>query len=239
MTESETDYARLLPFRDALFPTFKTDQAIAASAIASSVLECVSNGGVTTVVDVGCGTGEILDTVRQHLVSKWGVDVTCVGVDCCSEEIGLAKEAYPRCQFVHAKVEDWIHAEAADRDVDRQVDWHRVALLCVGHTLPHFGNTEQVLEDIARLRPACIVADFHNQWDEVATQLSLTNALPIRKSKEGRPNADGTRNEFVLTTRRDNEDEDRVLRGIEMVTRDGPAPIGFWTSQLRRESQWF
>lgn len=89
---SQSDYDRLLPFRSDLFPSFMSDQEKAAERIAVAIERCAGSG-LDAIVDIGCGTGEILASVKRRWEARGGRPIRCIGVDCAEQEVSLSSMA--------------------------------------------------------------------------------------------------------------------------------------------------
>jgi SAM-dependent methyltransferase len=224
-----SDYAELLSIRSSLYPNFNHDQTATAEMLFAQIEDMLKAGSITSIVDLGCGTGEIIDRLR-HLITTRVCDrrVRCIGIDCCKAEIDLAQRRR-NCEF---RCED---AEDIALLVDL-VDWSRTLLLCVGHTLPHFQNAKRFFDGIKELSPAFMLVDFHHEWDDVVERLTEDPTREERDPK--RIGEDGK--VYVLTTRCSSETGKAplLLRGIE-VWQDRDIKSEFWTEQIPQTSKWF
>jgi hypothetical protein len=237
MMDIDSDYAQLLPIRGDIFPTFAEDQEAAARAIFAGIARHVGKRKVEAIIELGCGTAEILDSIRRQLVASGGSQVRSVGVDCCSAEIALARKMRIECEFIDERAEEFVRSLAINPS-----GFTRTAstlLLCVGHTISHFHAMEQFLNDLARWRPGLVLLDFYGNWDTVIRQLHGPNAQPVQQLKQARHSSNGKPVTYALTTKRDPEDNDRVLRGIEALGGSNAVFSSFWTSQYRKCSGWF
>lgn len=232
---AESDYSRLLPIRDEVFPTFDTDQQVAASAIASIIAPHIEKHGITAIVDLGCGTGEVLKGVRERIVAPTGRQIRSIGIDCCAAEISIARRSCAGCEFVVQGAEEYVRHLARD---EAGIDPARTLVMCVGHSIPHFDQIDEFLDDLARWRPARILMDFHEGWDTIVRHFDGPNAGPVQQAKQSLRSSDGRTVAYVLTTKRNPADPERVLRGIEAIG-NGATAASFWTTQCRRSSDWF
>ncbi|MEM7184249.1 MAG: class I SAM-dependent methyltransferase [Spirochaetota bacterium] len=111
---------------------------------------------IHSVTDLGCGTGE-------HIFALHELGYKVQGVDASSGMVAVAENRFPACQFIHAKIQDYISPQPQD------------AMMCL------FGSINYLIEedelDIAfsnicqSLRPGGIF--FLEVW----------NAFPIQEIK--------------------------------------------------------
>lgn len=236
MRSNQSDYARLLPIRPEVFPNFNADQDVAASTIVRAVAHHLLNQPIDAIIDLGCGTGEILHTMRQQLLTLGSSAIRCVGVDCCAAELDVARKLWSACEFVEQTAEDFMSSIAsADANAFRP---QNTLVMSVGHTLPHFRNMITFLDNVAQWGAALVLIDFHHEWDDVVRHFQSQNPPPLRKAKQ----AYQSERESVTyshLTQTDPEDANRVLRGIETLRDGKPISNRFLTSQLRRSTDWF
>jgi hypothetical protein len=233
--DSESDYSRFLPIRMQVLPTFDEDQESAARAIFAAVIDHLKDKRITEVVDLGCGTAEILDNIRAKMEAMPLADVRYLGIDCCAEEIAIAKELHPQCSFTEQRAEDF----AATRVSNDSINAAETLLMCVGHTVPHFQLMGLFLDGLARWQPALVFVDLYDEWDALVQQLDSPDAPPVQQLKQSYRSAEGNLVTHVLTTKRNPNRDDSVLRGIETFCDGKPMPVRFWTTQLRKSCDWF
>jgi hypothetical protein len=236
MTDIDSDYSLLLPIRNVVFPAFDGNQKRAASAIVACVLQSRAARHINCVMELGCGTAEILDSVHTQLVSACGREMKCVGVDCCAAEIAIARELRPEYDFFEQRAEAFMKFVARGGS---GIAPKSTLLMCVGHTMSHFHDTSRFLDDLTAWGPGLVLIDFYEEWDAVVRHFESPDMPPVRQLKQSYRSAGGTLMTHTLTTKRNPDDRDRVVRGIE-TSSDGQAdPTGFWTTQFRRDSGWF
>jgi hypothetical protein len=236
VNDLESNYSRLLPIRNDVFPTFDDDQESAACQIFAAVAGHLDEQKITDIVELGCGTAEILDGLRAKIEAMALHEVSCFGVDSCAEEIAIAKRLRPGCEFFEERAEDFVTAR--DR-ISGGIKSSNTLLMCVGHTIPHFQRMELFLDGVARWQPSLIFVDLYDEWDSLMRQLESPSAQPVQKVKRSYRSAEGRLVTHMLTTKQNPDDPDRVLRGIETFCDGKPTSTRFWTTQLRRSSDWF
>lgn len=236
MTASEADYSRLLPIRDAVFPTFDADQKSAADAIVTALAPMLEGQRPEALIELGCGTAEILASVRDRLESGGLGPSTAIGVDCCAAEIALAKKSRIGCDFVEQRAESFMRSAARG---DLRISPAQSVVMCVGHTTPHFRETEAFLDDLAKWHPALVLMDFHDGWDALVARFDRSDAEPLRQIKRRHDSPNGGVVIYALTTKSDPVEPDRVLRGIEAFSEKCSISVPFWTNQYRRSSDWY
>jgi hypothetical protein len=192
--------------RDIVFPTFKDDQVAAGKEFFEHIKSLATTGAVTTIVDVGCGTGEVLDSVRRHMSKEFKtLRLSFLGIDCCKEEIAEARKTYRNCTFeVHV---------GESFDTLEGIDWDHALVMCTGHTLPHFQPFEAFFRAVNQRQPAFLLIDFYHSWDH-AVQTVRTDSRNVHReprmiTKKG--------DCYILTTKLDARDHTRVVRGIELL----------------------
>jgi len=232
------DYAKLLEFREALFPEFRADQVAAAEFIADLIHGEVHRGTINTMVDVGCGTGEILNCLKTKL-QKDNHIIRCIGIDCSEGEIRQAERSNG-CEFLCLAAEELL---SLDHMLKQPIKWPRTLLLSVGHTVPHFENFEVFLEAVRTLQPALLLVDFYYNWDKTVKQFREGDGE--QRKCEPRQITIPAYETYVLTTVKP-ADSTRVERGIQKIDpRIDPrvasplVDLGFWTSQALRSSEEF
>jgi hypothetical protein len=192
---------------DWLFPPkeFDENQTEAARQIVTQVLRhCDYDGSqkfppIKTIVDFGCGDGSLLSKIRIALKEainernkkktpnkedeKW--PVRFIGVDQCKGMIkyankladNLAEELEEKeLQFVLVESGEFLYAKTK---ILEGLDWSSTALLCLGHTWFHILDQEQLLNQINENRPALLLVDVSQSWDQVVDKLlSKDYSLP-------------------------------------------------------------
>jgi len=236
MIDVDSDYSRLLPFRDAVFPTFDADQERAASIVSAAVLKSQAGQRIGGIIDLGCGTAEISGLVRREMVKALGRGVKCLGVDRSSAEIAVARELRTGCEFVEQRAEAFVKSLGEGQN---SFSPHNTLVLCVGHTIPHFHEASEFLDNISMWRPTLLLIDFYENWDAVVQHFEAPGAAPLRQVKHSYRSSTGNLVTHTLTTKRHPEDPERIVRGIETSYDGKPGTADFWTTQLRRGSGWF
>jgi ubiquinone/menaquinone biosynthesis C-methylase UbiE len=98
------------------------------------VLEKFVRPGVSlSVLDMGCGTGQMLREIKQ----KWPSEVHCLGVDAASQMIKIAREKSEGIEFRVANIEDFqVAAESLD-------------LIICAHSLPYYTRQAEAVAKLA------------------------------------------------------------------------------------------
>lgn len=231
-----SDYSALMRVRHMIFPTFDVDQKQAAREICEGVKAEIHARNIDCVIELGCGTAEVLDGVRRNVEESEHRAIKAIGVDCCGKEIEIANATYERCTFHEQRAEVFMKTLVRNRG---RLESARSMMLCVGHTIPHFYDVPSFLDDVAEWRPGIVVVDWHDGWDHVVEHFGRANAQPMREAKRYPTKEHGSETVYTLTTKSNPDESERVLRGIEEI-RDGQVlEVPIMTTQLRKPRSWF
>jgi SAM-dependent methyltransferase len=169
-------YNWLLSQRSTLLPEFDELQKDTARAITdiirriNQVADLYEDNqpapAIKYIIDVGCGTGEILSEIKANLKKASYYDAGdkasfphCYGFDISSEEVQRANKDHGKLATFKSTNYYFEQPENADPE--------KTMLLCVGHTLPHFVDLEGFINKVGAIKPKFILVDFHENWDEV------------------------------------------------------------------------
>jgi len=219
-------YDALFEIRDILFKNFEKNQKNAADHILALFDKHIDNDNIETLVDIGCGTGEILMLLEEKYGSSIG---SYIGVDVSSKQIEFAvsnaKKKRSACNFICCALE-----ELEDNFAFATINWSKTVLLCTGHTLPHFD--QYLFQNFLKKHcPKYLFVDFYNNFDE-----TLDNLLEPENECIVEPRTVVKSTSYALVTKTDPKADDRILRGIEKFSYGGGSePVGI-TNQSRDKS---
>lgn len=129
-------FDRWAPGYDVLFPS------IVYQAIHQRLLEFVELPKPCQVLDLGCGTGKLLNRLAQHYPQLWGV-----GLDFSGEMIRLARQRNqhrPRLLFIQGTADQIPRAD------------HSVDAVFSSISFLHYPDPDRVMAEIHRvLKPGC------------------------------------------------------------------------------------
>jgi SAM-dependent methyltransferase len=189
---------------------FDRRQRIAARTIVERIL--LHRDGqlfpvIDTVVDIGCGDGSLLaeislawsesqDTTSDSAHCPGGRgELRCIGIDSCIEMIQIAQKiARPEV----GDLEFFTYAEDANtRTLNKPLsqvatiatglDWSRTALCVLGHTWFHMLDQDALLDEINKHRPALLLVDVFDTWDDIIGSLSRERLSALDSSVEQKP----------------------------------------------------
>ena len=231
-----SDYSALLDIRGTLFPEFVDHQNGAVEAIVDIVLGHLADEKVACILDVGCGTGEMLREIEQRLRSdkKYGDKLPkLIGVDSCQRAITEARTGNHTCRFEQFSAEDLL-------DIEKRLDlgsmaWDKTLVMAVGHSLPHF-EWSAFLTFLIEKQPRFLLIDFYKNWNYAIEHLSH---LPPDEAVEEPRQMTGDGSSYLLYTQ--SSGPEHVQRGIRLRTKTAYTHEQdlFTTRQFARKTEWF
>lgn len=221
------------------FSTFRNDQASSAQLIWQRVLEKCGKDqdlpSITQIVDYGCGEGTFLKCLHQVHSKARSEDaqvpaIQFRGLDCCEKAIERAK--------LHESIKDLV--AKCDPNPEKALGslfadpkaWSTTALLVMGHSWFHF-DQESLIKTILTLRPAIILVDVYQSWNDVVRRLA---AGAQEEMEHGRRFETGS-TYWLRTEKR--EGNAKVNRGIYHIPPQGEGQPGweFVTTQTPKTTE--
>jgi SAM-dependent methyltransferase len=219
-------YQQLAP-REVL-PWFDERQQKAIKALFDFLIPKIRSGAIDRIVDLGCGTGEILVGLAQELTldPRGGACVELLGLDSDLASVEEAQERRQKvtlpsevsCTFVHCKETDNF-LEALGTESNRDACTARgstTAVLCLGHTIFHLPYLPEIFSRLISRpteRPALWLVDVYHSWDSVLS--GLENGLPqVDEPRSYSVDQYGARWLHVLFTRKMEAEPAKVARGL-------------------------
>lgn len=158
---------------------FEKNQKRAAQEIVDQVFRhcfetkgCRDFPGINTIIDLGCGDGQLLASIKNEL-KPLEESITYYGFDTCQEMINSAKTTYNSVSELNFFSIDNISAVFDHAAFIN--NWSKTALVCLGHTWFHILDQEELLCKIGEKRPALILIDVFQTWDDVVADLKDKN----------------------------------------------------------------
>lgn len=177
----QEEYSDFLQLRYEVFPDFDAHQAKAIDSIFGLLRPFIKSGEIKTIVDVGCGTGEILVGLAEKFEQdpKLGA-IDLIGLDSSEAELRIAGELcapasvrFSKCEGSNVFFDDLTAELGFSPDpgiFSKQIE--STAILCTGHTIFHFPYLIDLFERIetGQQRPRLWVVDVYRTWDEAITK---------------------------------------------------------------------
>ncbi len=225
MTGIRTEYSTLVGKRDIIFPDFQQLQKESALELYERLRADLEQARISCVIDIGCGTGEILFSLAQQIElsgHKFDNKITLVGLDVNKKSINAAnklagKDSQRRvslaffCVAPDAMLLD--EFEAIVRKQNRSVAYDEIAVICTGHTFFHLHYLPRlfaVLGADAGRRPKTWVIDVYDSLGKILKELPAGEHLERRSER----NVLGQKVEYFLYTRQGPAGSHRLERGI-------------------------
>lgn len=175
------------PWFPDVFPDFEKKQKTAAAHIAERILlRCGKDPDlprIRTIVYYGCGDGSVLSELLQHLKDGGAKIGRILAFDACRFTLQLARQRVQEagCQTrVDFAVES--NPSAAFAQLPGE-EWAFTALLILGHSWFYFDQAE-ITRAIKNFRPALLLVDIHQRWDDMIQHLPYFEAHSIRRGPE-------------------------------------------------------
>jgi SAM-dependent methyltransferase len=169
-------YEKMFQLRNNLFPHFIDDQKRAAESIYNILHPIINAGKIDRIIDLGCGTGEIIQEMKLLVDSEASVPrtISFIGIDCDNSEIQIAKgEAKRRglseILFLCDSAENFL-----DSIEENERDLSTTCLLMTGHTMPHF-DWLKFKKNVLQRKPKYLFYDLFHTFDRVLTELESKN----------------------------------------------------------------
>ena len=230
MKSVSTQYTGLVRERGVIFPDFLRQQDETARDLYQTLSPLITAGSLNTIVDIGCGTGEILSSLagfierdRPHLDSK----VFLCGLDANRKSIVEARRLHAdgarpltRLEFHISKHDALLFDEIGAWIAPNENAYAKMAVICSGHTFFHLQYLPLLFDHLRSSRaerPTMWIVDVYYCWDRILRQIQQGEHLEKRAE---RLKPDGQKLEYVLFSRKSIENADRLERGLyELSTR--------------------
>ena len=234
-------YADLAAQNYAMLPGFNERQVEAGQEIFETLIPHIQKGAVKVIVDIGCGSGEVIvDLARRlsHRQLNLGEAVTnsviLVGLDSSTVLIEKAKAKIAavtlsesiRCEFEACDTPSNLPWKQLDRLLKKNGDNFtaasaHMAVLCLGHTifhLPYLDNLFEALENDAPSRPLMFMVDVYHSWDSTIAELKMSSTGTVAEPRSFTENGAGEKVLNVLFTRWvENSEQQEVERGLSQT----------------------
>lgn len=236
MTQSSYDV--LLPLRSKLYPRFGSEAKAGASWVVDKIWHYIEAGLIENVLDVGCGSGEMLSAISSLLTQRLrkskerfpeDLIVRIIGLDPADRCLSLAQTNAP--PDLNAVSLEWVKGTAESVRLlegnlvlpavptPATLPLSRTALLLLGHTLPHLSDSALDIlfgkagdGDPGRQHFPVIVVDLHSGWD------AAVESVARREVHIGHLGGN-----YYLSTEQSTVSPDRLVREVREVT-DGQFP---------------
>jgi SAM-dependent methyltransferase len=231
---SHEEYAEFVGRRSAILPDFDSRQERAAQNIYDLLAPFVRNGEIDTIVDLGCGTGEILVSLRDKFSKDLAAlsfgGLSLVGLDFSASEVDQAKSNVIKAGTAEGPVTiEFVHCDGSDIFLDDLAASlghrfssrvkSRMAVLCTGHTIFHFSYLPELFRRMqsAPERPKLWLVDVYRSWDHALEVCKTREFLEPRSVQS----SGDKRIINVLFTRRSKTSPAMVERGLYELAGDG------------------
>ena len=220
-------------FSKHLFQKFDILQLACAEKIVSSILQYANGNGrfpkITTIIDYGCGNGQLLLSIFQEYKRCQASDKNIfrfIGIDPCHNSIKMAEEALKKLGRIETPNEIvFMHTSSESQLANmKYINWDETAVLCLCHTWFHILNQKSLINEINNLRPGLIVIDVFRTWDKVVGELNGSEIGEFEEEEyrigpHWHPDKKSQNCIYALRTEvaevaSDNYDQMKVFRGI-------------------------
>jgi SAM-dependent methyltransferase len=228
MTGIRTEYSALVSKRDIIFPDFRRLQEKSALDVYDELRPALEQGRISCVIDVGCGTGEILCQLAQYIERGNPIlakKIDLIGFDVNRKSINAARRLAKSCGQTSIDIAFNCIAphttlleefETAMRRQGKAVAYDQVATICTGHTFFHLHYLPalfKALRESIQKRPRIWLIDVYSSLDEILEGLGQGEHLE-RRSEHGDKRQ---KFEYLLYTRKGPEGSNRLERGLYEV----------------------
>lgn len=166
--ENAEAYKILASKRKEIFPYFDSYQKEYAYFLTNLLEKYIEGNMIDTILDLGCGTGEILIYIYDKINEKYrDKELKYIGVNYCETEIEIAKKLVGqnrKINIIRTKFDD-IHTS---KDIPLL---NKAAVLCLGHTITHFLNVDDIITFLKSKRPLVFIHDLNKEWDDLLTKI--------------------------------------------------------------------
>lgn len=229
-------YADLAAQNYAMLPGFEGRQVEAAQEIFETLMPHIQKGALEVIVDLGCGSGEVLVDLARRLSDRRlhfgeAKSIILVGLDPSADLIRKAKADLAKVKL--ATTVRCLFAECEDPSSrpHRQLDAllksegkvfsqasKAMAVLCLGHTIFHLLYLTTLFEKLeadAPSRPLMFIVDVYHSWDSTMEQLRASDTGAVAEPRSFTENDNGEKVLNILFTRwAEGSDRQEVERGL-------------------------
>lgn len=213
-------------------PDFAQRQKQAALEVYGLLIPYIRKGSITSIIDIGCGGGEILLDISARLSKEPGLSsmrdkpLRLIGLDSEKAQIDQA-ERHKAARTCGASLDIIFlrcpaHLEPLaelEHHLGEGLQWHdamaRTAILCLGHTIFHLPYLKSFLEYFAQHSEACPqlwIVDIYHSWDRVLAELAL--GREVKEPRSLTTDCEGNSVLNVLFTRPIAGSDERIERGL-------------------------
>jgi SAM-dependent methyltransferase len=179
------DYDSIQHFTDLCYEDYEGGQNAAIQTISNKLISYGVAQRLSSIVDLGCGAGELLSGVGSQL-KGFNPNLNLVGVDISQNQIDRALREFrgKNIEFLRKSVDD---VEIPDPDT--------TLLMCLGNTMAHIGSRKlrYWLEKLGRENrlPKWILCDFAKDWRDLleAAEVEPASGPIIVKNANSREKA--------------------------------------------------
>lgn len=168
-------YQAMRKLRRVLYPHFNEDQKTASERIFRLIHPMLQDGRIKHVVDLGCGTGEILRGLYMHAKKDRDLkDITFTGLDVDSHEIQEANGKKRKSSGQHLEFHVGKAEQCFENSLNnyKETDWDKTIIICTGHTVVHFNWEHFKVKFLATKTPKYLFVDYFHTFDWVLKRLS-------------------------------------------------------------------
>jgi SAM-dependent methyltransferase len=215
-------YADLAAQNYAMLPGFDDRQVEAAQEIFETLMPHIQKGALEIIVDLGCGSGEVLVDLARRLSARRlnfgeAKSILLIGLDPSAALIRKADEdlqkvdlassvacLFARCDDPSTLPLDQLDTLLRSQNKTFASTSERMAVLCLGHTIFHLLYLDDLFETLdasAPIRPLMFIVDVYHSWDSTIEELRTSDKVAVAEPRSFIENGSGEKVLNVLFTR--------------------------------------